>query len=121
MRKWLALAIVGTGCTAHDLTPQEELGALERATCEALTSEPTEHAACEQLSSDDNLDAYLAYAGADVGLHRCGTFHPSLHERDAIEARLAPFWNAPILSATGTIEVAVYAHVINKGAGRENG
>src|SRR5262245_33152560 len=105
MRKWLALALVGTGCATHDLTPQEELEALERATCEARTAEPTEHAACEQLSSDENLDAYLSYAGSDVGLHRCGTFHPSFHERDAIEAKLQPYWDSPIVTATGPINI----------------
>ncbi|MBA2545140.1 MAG: zinc metalloprotease [Deltaproteobacteria bacterium] len=121
MRSWLTLAIVGVagvGCADQGLTPLEEAGALERATCEALTPEPEEHAACEQLSSDENVDALLARAGHDVGLHRCATLHPSVIERDLVQADLE---RAPQILHATAISIPVYVHVINKGSGIANG
>jgi hypothetical protein len=119
MRSWLVVALVGTGCTSGDeLTPQQELEALERATCEALTPEPGEHSACEQIASDENVDALLALAGHDVGLHRCATLHPSIIERDIVERDLQ---RAPVVRYAGAINVPVYVHVINKGSGATNG
>jgi hypothetical protein len=123
MRSWLTVAIVlgagAAGCTSDELTPQEEAAALERVTCEALTSEPEEQAACEQLASDENVGALLAQQGQDVGLHRCATFHPSLLEREAVEAEVA---RAPVVRhLIEEIPIPVYAHVINKGPGLSNG
>jgi hypothetical protein len=116
MRSWLTVAIVlgagAAGCTSDELTPQEEAAALERVTCEALTSDPEESAACEQLASDENVGALLAHEGQDVGLHRCATFHPSILEREAVEEDLR---RAPVIQHAVEVNIPVYAHVINKG------
>ena len=61
MRNWKLLvgaAVLGSSlvaCTSNDdaLTPEQETAALERASCEALTPEPTELGECGDISPNE--------------------------------------------------------------------
>lgn len=68
-----------------------------------------------------------AAAAGDFLSHRCMTVEPSEVERVALDNKLATFLNqrqlrgASTYRAPGSVNVPVYVHVINKGAGLANG
>ncbi|MEJ7599285.1 MAG: zinc metalloprotease [Kofleriaceae bacterium] len=132
MNSWKLLigaTVLGTSlvaCTTtqgEDLTPEQEMGALERATCEALTTDVGELGECSSLSPNQEYAEFTSREGEEVGLRRCMTLHPSLAQRDQIEREVSE----RMQSLTGTSSSAtggainVYFHVINKGTGISNG
>jgi hypothetical protein len=131
MRIWKLLVgatILGTSlvaCTSNgdELTPEQETAALERASCEALTPEPTEFDACGDISPNDEYADFTSREGADVGLKRCVTMHPSLADRARIEAEVSERMSSlgtSTSSATGGV-INVYFHVISSGSGANQG
>ena len=117
----LASIVVGAGACASDaLTEAEETAAREELVCMALTDEPEELEACDDIANDEVVDAFVSKQG-DPESGKCGTKHPSIQERDRIEqevaSRLGVAGNA--FATGGTINV--YFHVINKGNGIANG
>jgi len=130
MRSWKLLVgatVLGSSliaCTSDDsLTPEQENAALERASCEALTTEPGELDECSSLSPNQEYADFTSREGEDVGLRRCMTLHPSLAERERIDQEVATRTQSlagGTSSATGGT-IPVYFHVINKGTGVANG
>ncbi len=56
-------------------------------------------------------------------VRNCGTVHPNVKQAEEIQTSFAKFKNAKSaqLSATGSIIIPVYFHVINRGSGIKNG
>jgi hypothetical protein len=89
MRTWnrvlissAALSSIVVGCA--DLSKDEEDNGKSRLVCESLTTEPTELEECANVASDEELAA----ARDEHGLRRCATMHPTLEQREAIEAEV---------------------------------
>ena len=130
MRNWKLLVgatVLGASlvaCTSNDeLTPEQEAAALERASCEALTPEPTEFDACGDISPNDEYAEFTSREGANVGLQRCMTLHPTLADRERIDQEVAARMSSlgsSTASATGG-SVNVYFHVIQSGTGANQG
>ena len=105
MRKLLVLSVLGTVACVDS---SQDGGGLERATCEALTPEPAEFEACNDLASDEEVSRL----GDDAGLHRCATLHPTFAQREAIEREIEQRMGfVGTASATGG-SIPVYFHVI---------
>jgi len=64
-----------------------------------------------------------ATARAKPRVRNCGTAHPNGRQADEIQTSFAKFKSAKSaqLSATGSITIPVYFHVINRGSGIQNG
>ena len=131
MRNWqrliLATTVFGTasiGCTDFEvMSPEEELGARERAVCEAMTTEQVELQECKELSDDHMFADFVSREGDDVGFMRCATVHPSQVDRDKIEQDVTGHRSGVtggISNATGG-SIPVYAHVINNGTSLAEG
>jgi hypothetical protein len=103
------------------LSPETETAARERLTCESLTDEPAELADCARLAPDTDLAVFIREFGASAGLRRCGTRHPSIAERERIEAAVRDFFQRRAALTAGGGMIHVYVHVINKGSGIANG
>jgi hypothetical protein len=56
-------------------------------------------------------------------VRNCGTVHPNVRQAEELQTSFAKFKNAKSaqLSATGSITIPVYFHVINRGSGIQNG
>ena len=56
-------------------------------------------------------------------VRNCGTVHPNVKQAEEIQTSFAKFKNAKSaqLSATGSVTIPVYFHVINRGCGIQNG
>ncbi len=106
-------AIVGCVADGDAVSPTEELGATERAVCEALTAEPVELDECGDLATNSALDKLVSQAGANVGLERCATVHPSQLERDRVENEVAARMVAhPTNTLAAGRVIPVYVHII---------
>jgi hypothetical protein len=124
--KWqrlvVASMVLGAGACANDpLTDAEETAAREELVCQALTDEPAELEACDEIAADDVVEDYLSKK-EDPDSGKCGTRHPSIEDRDRIEQEVATrlgVAGGPSFATGGTIDV--YFHVINKGTGIANG
>jgi hypothetical protein len=123
--KWqraiVASMVIGAGACADDLTEAEELSAKEELACFALTDEPSELEACDEIANDDVVEVYASRKD-DAADSKCGTKHPSLIERDAIELEVQNRLGVAggVSNVTGGT-INVYFHVINKGTGLTNG
>jgi len=123
----LLLALGMASCSGESnpssvtLSPETETAARERLTCESLTAEPAELADCARLAPDTDLAVFIREFGASAGLRRCGTRHPSIAERERIEAAVRAFFQRRAAPAAGGGTIHVYVHVINKGSGIANG
>jgi hypothetical protein len=103
-------------CATDNLTQQQADDARDRAVCEALTTDPVELQACDELASDDDLDALVSSEGDNVGLHRCATPHLNGVERQRIDDEIALVTKGSIAMATGGT-IRVYWHTITNTAG----
>src|SRR5687768_14317555 len=91
--KWqrvlMASMVIGAGACASDpLTEADETAAREELVCTALTDEPAELEACDEIAPDDAVEDYLSKK-EDPDSGKCGTRHLSLDERDRIEQEVA--------------------------------
>jgi hypothetical protein len=117
----LASMVIGTGaCADQDLTLEQETAAREELVCLALTDEPTELAECDTIAEDWITEEYVSTKSADGG-NKCGVRHPSIAERDAIEAEVANRMaiRGGSLNVTGG-SINVYFHVITNTSGAGN-
>ena len=75
------------------------------------------------LLAGKSNSATPAALAAKPRVRNCGTVHPSGKQADEIQGSYAKFKSARggQLSATGSITIPVYFHVINRGSGIQNG
>ena len=126
MRTWTralitstAASVIVVGCMNNDLSQDEEDAAKSRIACEALTSEPEEIEACADVAPDGDV-ALVSRQGEPA--NKCGTKHPSLTEREAIDLEVTERMSvAGGSSAVTGATINVDFHVINKGTGVANG
>ena len=119
----LGTSLVACAAQEDDLTPEQEVGARERATCEALTTEVGELDECTTLSPNQEYAEYTSREGEEAGLRRCMTLHPSLAQRALIEREVSERTQSlagTSSSATGGV-IDVHFHVVNRGSGIANG
>ncbi len=121
-RVGLVVALLGVGlvgCATGDdeapiepLAPDRELAALERLTCEALTTDAEELSECDDLATDGERANLVSREGDQVGHERCGTKHPEQWEREAIDYEVAGKIASGELEIGYARVVPVYFHVI---------
>ena len=114
----VASLVVGAGACADDMTQADEDAAKGELVCKALTSEPEELAACDEIASDDVVQQYVSRKG-DNG-NKCGTPHLPITERDRIEAEVAAFTKTVAYATTGDVTIPVAFHVITSTSGAGN-
>src|SRR5262245_4676356 len=116
-----SIALVGCAMNS-DLSTDEANDAKSRLACEMLTDEPTELDACGDVAPDADVAQLVSKQGEDAA-NKCGTRHPSIEEREHVQAevatRIANVAGTPANVTGGS--VPVYVHVINNGAGLANG
>ncbi len=123
MRTWTkvlmttaAFGSIAVGCAIDDsLSTEQENEAKSRLACEMLTDEPTELAECASVAPDADVAEVVAKQGEAAGA-RCGTRHPSLEERDRVDAEIASRAGLTGTSAA-TTGINVYVHVITSSSG----
>jgi hypothetical protein len=121
----LAAACGGDSSGGSGLSAARLSAARERLTCESLTDEPSELDLCATLAPDADLAEFVRRFGAAAGVRRCATRHPAVAIRERVEREVESrlqsrgLANAAAAASGGTINV--YVHVINDGAGLENG
>jgi hypothetical protein len=113
----MAFGAAAVGCVSErELTEEEANEAKSRLACEFLTDEPAELDECRDVAPDADV-AEVSRHSDDNG--QCGTRHPSLAERHAIEAeveaRTQSVANGPS-SVTGGV-INVYWHSITNSSG----
>jgi hypothetical protein len=124
MRTWTRILItsaacssIAVGCALNDDLSQDDVdNGKGRLACEILTDEPAELDECGDVASDEVVSRVVEAQGEHAGT-KCGTLHPSLIERDFIDAEMQrAVSNVAGTSASvtgGTINV--YFHVITNG------
>src|SRR5690349_13692659 len=90
MRTWnrvlissAAISSIAIGCAMN--LPTEDDNGRSRLACEEVTTEPAELEECANVATDEELAA----ARDENGYRRCSTMHPTLAQREAIEAEVA--------------------------------
>jgi len=125
MRTWTRILItsaafssIAVGCAMNDdLSQEEEDAAKSRIACEALTDEPAELDECGAVAPDKDVATLIARDGEEVG-HRCATKHPSIIEREFIDAEIKQALAATGGTANlGATTINTYVHVIRDANG----
>ena len=109
----VAALALGAGACADDMTEADEDAARGELVCQALTSEPDELTACDDIASDEVVQQYVSRKG-DNG-NKCGTPHPLIADRDRVEAEVAAFTKTVAYATTGPVTIPVAFHVITNG------
>src|SRR5688572_18138448 len=78
---------------------------------------------CGLLLGDKSTSSTGAASAAKSKMRNCGTVHPSGRQADEIQNSFERFkaYKGGPSSATGSITIPVYFHVINRGSGIQNG
>jgi hypothetical protein len=112
-----ASLVIGAGaCASDELTEAQETAAREELACFALTDEPSELEACDEIAPDDVVESYVSKQGDDSG--KCGTKHLPFADRERVEQEVAHRMSVaggPAYATGGTINV--YWHVLREGEG----
>ena len=79
--------------------------------------------ACGLMLADKSANETAAAIAAKPKMRSCGTAHPNARQADEIQSAYQKFKAAKggALSATGSVTIPVYFHVINRGSGIQNG
>jgi hypothetical protein len=123
MRTWTQILItsaafssIAVGCAMNDdLSQEEEDNARSRLACEGLTDEPTEIDACGDVAPDKDVATYVGRNGEELG--RCATKHPSITEREFVDAEVDRFMSATGTANLGATTINTYVHVIRDSSG----
>jgi hypothetical protein len=79
--------------------------------------------ACGLMLADKSANGTAAAIAVKPKMRSCGTAHPNARQADEIQSAYQKFKAAKsrALSATGSVTIPVYFHVINRGSGIQNG
>jgi hypothetical protein len=109
----MACLAVGAGACANDLSEADENAAKGELVCQALTSEADELSACDDIASDDVVEQFVSRGGH---ANKCGTPHPSILERERVEAEVDAFTKTVAYATTGPVTIPVAFHLITDGS-----
>ena len=112
----LVSVAIGAGACANDLSDDDEAAAKGELVCEALTSEADELAACDDIADDGIVEEFVSKKGGNA--NKCGTAHPSLLERERVEAEVNAFTKTVAYATTGPVTIDVVFHVITDSNGQ---